>query len=177
VAPPQAAVEAARLALQFWSIGDATIMVAIAGCESGWDPGAQGDSVAALGPTPYQCNGFRSHGLYQVHMPAHYPKLIQFTGSNDPCRWADWLHDPLNNTRIAKIIWQDGGFGPWTCYNNGGWRAHQDDANFAITLALGQGGVVQPTLPALEQLPAVVGLPPPADAFLQLDPVVPPRQP
>lgn len=57
--------------------------------ESGGDPNAGTDSL----------------GIFQVHYESHKGKIG--VGAS--------LYDPVENARVAYIIWLDGGWGPWSC--------------------------------------------------------------
>lgn len=114
----------------------ATLMVAIAGVESGWNPSADGDSISTypqLAGLP-NCNGYTSFGLWQINS-SHSAYLRQATGSSDPCVWAAWLHDPLNNARAADVILRYQGLSAWTDYRTGAYRRYWDQAAAAVAAA------------------------------------------
>lgn len=111
----------------------AALMVAIAGRESGWNPSADGDSIYTypqLSGLP-NCHGYTSFGLWQINS-SHSAYLKQATGSSDPCVWAQWLHDPLNNARAADVILRYQGLSAWTTYVTGAYRAFLDQASRAV---------------------------------------------
>lgn len=96
-----------------------TVMTAIAGSESGWNPEAGGDTPRRLrqlglyGPaaTAERANcplgdpdGPSSIGIWQIHMPAHHTYLRQVTGSDNPCTWAAWLRVPAHNARATDAV-------------------------------------------------------------------------
>lgn len=72
--------------------------VAVAGCESGWFPGAVG-TVGEL-------------GIFQVH-PVHFPRF--------EARWGAEARpaNPLQNAIIAREIWAEQGWRPWSCAPEG----------------------------------------------------------
>lgn len=83
-----------------------SVMVAIAGAESDWDPHAAGDP----GMRDPSCDGVAhgravvaatSWGLWQIHN-VHADLLRAATGAEDACVWAEWLYDPVNNARAAS---------------------------------------------------------------------------
>jgi hypothetical protein len=110
-----------------------TVMVAIAGAETGWDPLQAGDA-GLRGPS---CDGTAhgrpvvaatSWGLWQIHN-AHADFLRAQTGSDDACRWAQWLYTPDNNALAALHVlgpnpqsglenWSTWG-GRWTSWSAG----------------------------------------------------------
>jgi len=98
--------DAARVAVAQWEgrtvagMDLPTVMVAIAGAESGWRNNAAGDK---LGNT-MNCAGWESWGLWQIHMPSHAAMLRQFSGAYTPCDWSEWLSDPHNNARAADAV-------------------------------------------------------------------------
>lgn len=134
----------ATLALRYWDYDNAIIAVAVALAESGGREDARGDHISIFDP-PYQrraaqfaCNGYTSIGLWQIHMPAHYPRLQGATGSNNPCDWAAWLSIPDNNARVAHEIWQGSqvargdGWLPWSTYKVGAHQRYLQAAKEAV---------------------------------------------
>lgn len=105
-----------------------TVMVAIAGGESGWRNDARGDY--GLWDRP-RCNGYTSFGLWQINT-VHGDYLRRQTGSNDPCAWAQWLYDPDNNARAAKALYDGAGLKPWTVWNTGAYRRYLGQAQAAV---------------------------------------------
>ncbi len=125
-----------------------TVMVAIAGAESDWDPRTAGDP----GLRGASCTGMArgrlvldatSWGLWQIHN-CHADFLRARTGTEDPCRWADWLYDPLHNALAAQHIlgsdpqhglanWSTWG-GRWTSWlvGHGPYRKHLAEAAAAV---------------------------------------------
>jgi hypothetical protein len=177
VVAPDRAVNAARLALDHWGNADATIMIAIAGCESSWRADAAGDNITLIGPTPWQCGGFTSFGIYQVHLPAHHDAIGSLAFSTDPCRMRDYLFGAGRNTSFARVLWdqrRNAGldpFGPWTCYNTGAYQAHLQTAREAILLAGGDVAGLFPEAVPIDQLPPVRMTAPAVDAFSRIRPV------
>jgi len=114
--------DAAAAAVLYWSRDDAITMVAIAGAESGWindrpsDTDVWGMPGEQLWWRPYACNRVYSWGLWQIFMPVHRAKLGSLTNSSDPCRWRDYLCDPVNNARVAHWVWTEQGFNAWSAY-------------------------------------------------------------
>lgn len=72
-------------------------------CESGWNPGAQGDRN-------------RAKGLFQIRIDVHY-------GRRPPEWWAaDLWADPVENTELALELRSESGWSPWSCARVGGKR-------------------------------------------------------
>ena len=80
-----------------------SVMVAIGGAESGWDPSAAGDPCSSY-PAAACCEGNTSFGWLQYHLVygARTTWLTQATGSADPCAWAGWLQ---NQENCARACW------------------------------------------------------------------------
>jgi len=165
--------DAAAAAVLYWSRGDAITMVAIAGPESSYrnDAPSSTDVWGMLGEDPawrpYACQQVYSWGLWQIFMPVHRAKLGSLTNSSDPCFWAAYLCDPLNNARVAYWIWTEQGFGAWSCYNDRSYLAYMDRAEAAVDEALGPRPPIDVPLP-----PAVA--PPSAAVYPPFPPVAPP---
>lgn len=125
-------------------------MVAIAGCESGYDRTALGDARedypagSPLRTTPYfvratyrsRAADWTSVGLWQVNMHYHSGRLRTWTGSDNPQIWAYWLMNPDNAARAADAIYGLQGYAAWTCYTGGGYRRHLVDAWLALDRAV-----------------------------------------
>lgn len=116
------------------------LMVAIAGHESGWNAGAQGD----YGLGSPACHGYTSFGYWQIHLPAWGSYLHQVTGSTNACTWANWLKVPANNARAAWYAWQQAarafgaGWQPWSPDITGGvWTRYRAQAEAAVRAAGG----------------------------------------
>jgi len=145
--------DAAAAAVLFWDRGDAVTMVAIAGPESGYRNDAPSSSDVWGMPgeqlwwRPYACSRVYSWGLWQVFMPVHREILASFTGSDDPCVWANWLKDPENNARAAYRIWQVQGFQAWAAFNDRSYLAYKARAEAAVDAALGPRPYVPAVLP------------------------------
>lgn len=164
-----------------------TVMLAIAGAESGWRNDAAGDA----GGSEYACQGRESWGLWQIHMAAHHPFLRTVTGSDSPCAWATWLIVPANAARAADAVIRGSGqdlplsaLRPWTVWfsqsgnpnddagdGNGMWRQHLARAQEAMAQVAGaqpplpaQPPVAEPPLPA--PLPPVAAADSPSQAAL-----------
>jgi hypothetical protein len=75
-----------------WSGDSLDEAVDVAGCESSWDPRTTGDAGEA--------------GLFQIH-PIHFVRLDDL-GASDP-------FDPLANAVLARILWLERGWEPWSC--------------------------------------------------------------
>lgn len=141
-------------------------MVAIAGPESGWinDRASESDVWGMPGEQPwwrsYSCDRVYSWGLWQIFIPAHYGILIAATGSPDPCRWRDYLLDPVNNARIAYQVWQAQGFFAWTAYNNNSYLAYKARAQVAVDAAIGPRPPVPAVLPPAVEPPSRAIAPP-----------------
>lgn len=162
--------DAARAALKYFSADEKvatpdgtfplpTVMVAIAGGESGWQNDARGDY--GLWDRP-RCNGYTSFGLWQINT-IHSSWLRNATGSADPCVWAQWLYNPENNARAARALYDGAGFKPWTVWNTGAYRRYLGQAQAAVAEELKkkkeQGGLAPvPVLLILLGLNAVIFL-------------------
>lgn len=142
-----------------------TLMVAIAGAESGWVDDRAGDP----GTGPGSCGGYTSFGLWQIHLPAHASMLEQLMGSADPCAQAAWLAVPEHCARAALLVYQSQGLGAWTSWQTGAWRAYLPQAQAAIAqLEAGSGSSAgsgsgsgvpgQPLLPSAAWPAVVIGL-------------------
>lgn len=149
---------AARAALSVWDIPTAIAMTAIAGAESGWNPGAGGDSPQILTDLGYyesadqaqswNCpagsyQGYASWGLWQIFMPVHRAMLVSLGAPNNPCGMADWLRVPGNNARAASRVLQGQGFTAWSVYKWDLYQKHVTNAGSAV-YGLVAGGVVPP---------------------------------
>ena len=70
--------DAALHALFQWPREEAEVMVAIAGAESNWYNGAQGDALSSFPAdqqaryAPYDCGGYLSFGLWQIFQGVHF---------------------------------------------------------------------------------------------------------
>lgn len=105
------------------------VMVAIAGAESSWQPSDLGDY--GYDAQHGLCNGYSSWGLWQIHN-VWSPYLIQQVGSSNPCRWAQWLFNPLNNAKAAYHVYQLQGLNAWTTYQTGAWLQYLASAQQAV---------------------------------------------
>jgi len=139
------AVDVAKVYAQAGFTGDALVnMVAISRGESGWDPGANGDTSltdGTWGP---------SVGLSQIR------SLNDQSGTGG---WRDGtrLADPLFNARAAYAISNGGtNFTPWTVWNEGIYQQYVEEAKAAVT-ALGTGAY------APAQAPPAASMEPNAD--------------
>jgi hypothetical protein len=125
-------------------------MVAIAGCESGYDRTALGDAREdypasdPLRTTPYYVRAtyhgrtaeWTSVGLWQINMHYHSGRLQNLTGSTRPNEWAFWLMSPQNAARAADAVYAAQGYRAWSCYNSGGYRRYLVDAWQALDQAV-----------------------------------------
>lgn len=120
---------AARAAIKQWGNTEtALIMLAIAGAESSYNPTIAGDRLG----NPFNCNGYESFGLWQIHMPDHADLLVSLGAPSDPCAMADWLKDPDNNAKAAAAILRRQGYTAWSTYKNGTYGHFLDAARQAI---------------------------------------------
>lgn len=124
--------------IQDWDDETKATMMAIAKAESALNPDAQGDAISNYRGywnqlySPYQCNGFMAFGLWQIFTYWHAQKLIDYTHSNSPCDWAQWLKDPQNNATIANDVLQNQGFSAWSAYNQQTHLDHLTEARIAL---------------------------------------------
>ncbi len=108
-----------------------TLMTAIGGAESSFNPFANGDLAVDYPDLP-QCGGYTSFGTWQIHT-IHYQFLISATGSHDPCVWAKWLYNIDNNARAAaSILGSNLDFAAWSSYNDGGLLNYVGDAQAVV---------------------------------------------
>lgn len=116
---------------------DANTLTAVSYGESGYNPNAVGD-------------GGDSIGLFQINIPAHWPKLVSWTGSTNRADWVTWLKNPDNNIYAASEVYKSQGLGAWSVYNNGSYKAYlgQNQTGTATS-----SGTLQPTLAGIA-LPA-----------------------
>lgn len=123
------AIDVARVYAQAGFTGDALVtMVAIARGESGWNPGAQGDTSITTGTWG------PSIGLSQIRS---LNAQAGTGGWRDPQR----LADPLFNARAAYAISNGGtNFQPWTVYSADIYQQYVAEARAAVS-ALGAGAV------------------------------------
>ena len=130
------AIDVARVYAQAGFTGDALVtMVAIARGESGWNPGAQGDTTITNGTWG------PSIGLSQIRS---LNSQRGTGGWRDPER----LSDPLFNARAAYAISNGGtNFTPWTVYTADLYQQYVTEAKAAVT-ALGAGAVAGTGPPA-----------------------------
>jgi hypothetical protein len=101
----------------------ATVMTAIAGAESGYNPNAYNG-------TPPD----NSYGLWQINMigslgPARRSQLG--LASNNA------LFDPATNARAAKAVFDSQGFGAWSTYSSGSYQRYLSGAQTASSSASG----------------------------------------
>jgi hypothetical protein len=128
--------EAAAAAVALWGgrtvagVDLPTVMMAIAGAESGWHNESPGDP----GTSRYACRGYTSWGQWQIHMSAHYDMLPALAGSQSPCDWATWLSTPANCALAADRVIGNGArdlpasaLRPWTTW----WSPDGDPGNDA----------------------------------------------
>lgn len=135
------AADVAKVYAQAGFTGDALVtMVAIAKGESGWNPGAQGDTsitTSTWGP---------SIGLSQIRS---LNDQAGTGGWRDPTR----LADPLFNAKAAFAISNGGtNFSPWTVYSKGIYQQFVEEAKAAVS-ALGTGAYTASAAPAASVMP------------------------
>lgn len=112
-----------------------TVMVAIAGAESGWTVDADGDCGLG-GPSCGSCSdesgGSTSWGLWQIHN-VHSEMLTNYAGSTEACAWRNWLFNAENNAKAAFAIYEEQGLGAWSTWQSGAWAAHVSAAQQALS--------------------------------------------
>lgn len=118
--------ECARISLDWWGPDTAPSMLAIAGAESNFEPTAAGDHISIFNRAqqtayaPFACDGWLSHGYWQIFLGVHTPLIRQMSGLHDPCALANWLHDGNNNARAAAAIRAErGSEAPWSTFQQG----------------------------------------------------------
>ena len=137
------AAEAAVVAVQLWPASAVVTAVAIAGSESDWTLSAVGDRPDQFDPAvraellPWTCppntpTAPTSIGPWQVNL-SNYAILPYHTN----CQNQSWLLASwANNAKAAHALWLRDGFGPWTSYVDGRYRAYLPQAQVAVTAAL-----------------------------------------
>ena len=97
---------------------DATIMTAIAGAESGWNPDARS-------PTD-------DWGLFQINRYWHRDLFDRFQWNN-----------PYQNTQMAHIVWSSQHYSGWSTYNNGAYLKYlgQSGGGGGIPQGVGSGAM------------------------------------
>lgn len=136
--------QAARSALPFWTPSDRIIAVAIAAAESGEFYALHGDHLNIFSPAQqaawvrYSCEGFLSHGPWQVFAGVHHNILTQMSESPDPCYWSHWLEDYNNAAYAAFCVWllhggyTQQGWRAWSTYNNRSYERYLERAAEAV---------------------------------------------
>lgn len=134
------ALVAAKAAAAAGFGGDLLItMVAIAGAESGWNPGAHN-------PVPPD----DSYGLWQINMLGGMgPERRRLFGISSNSQ----LFDPATNARAAMIIYKQQGLRAWSTYSHGSYKRHLITARYAVQ-AIGAPGM--PGLP-IPDIPNPIG--------------------
>jgi len=97
---------------------DSNVLAAVGYGESGYNAGIVGDSGDSI-------------GLFQINIPGHWDKLINWTGSEDRNTWVAWLSNPDNNIYAASEVYKSQGLGAWTIFNNGSYNQYLND-NFEV---------------------------------------------
>jgi len=131
----------ARAALaHFGDQGEAILITAIAGAESGWDEFARGDPATGKLKqyAGYACDGYLSFGVTQVFLGVWASKVAEFSGLDvrNPCALAGWLQDENNALRMAKHIRDSQGWTAWSAYNAQTFAEYMDSARAAVMAAL-----------------------------------------
>lgn len=94
----------------------ATVMTAIAGQESSFDPNKASD---ILGHS-WNCGGPESFGLWQINIYWNRWTLQHLGAGTTPCQQAAWLKNPHNNALAAvKVLYGYNGLQNWTSYRTG----------------------------------------------------------
>lgn len=144
----------------------ATILVAIAGAESGWNPNAYGDSTYNMKPEYNEQNkqwscqvlvgsvyvGFYSWGLWQINIPAHHSYMQSIGAGTTPCQQAAWLRNPYNNALMAVHAYHEAlqssyhnGFMPWkNTWTSGAYKKYWDQAKAAVEAEYGTSITTSP---------------------------------
>jgi len=133
--------ETARAALaHFGDQGEAILITAIAGAESGWDAFARGDKATGklAQYSAFACDGYLSFGLTQVFLGVWASKVAEFSGLDvrNTCALAGWLQEPDNNLRMAKFIRDSQGWSAWSAYNAQTFAPNMDSARAAVLAQL-----------------------------------------
>lgn len=146
------AIECARAVLKYTEDYElAVLLVAIAGAESNWRLDARGDAYGGN----WCCNGYCSWGPWQIYIPAHYPWLSRFAGTDDPCNMAGWLTSSYENSALAALtVYQRQGPCAWTVYeewcspnHNGRYRNYLEQARVAVEAAMQPAPPQPPPVP------------------------------
>lgn len=130
--------DCAKAAVAQWSRQTAITMVAIAGAESAYRLDAKGDPASKYPDyAPYACDGWLSHGPYQVFLGAHNGRIHDLSGGLIvPCSQANWLYDWNNSTLCAASILEAQGFRAWSAYQVGFHTKYVPAATAAVDRAL-----------------------------------------
>jgi len=131
----------ARAALaHFGDMGEAILITAIAGAESGWDDYARGDPATGKLKqyAGYACDGYLSFGVTQVFLGVWASKVAEFSGLDvrNPCALAGWLQEPDNALRMAKHIRDSQGWTAWSAYTAQTFAENMDSARAAVLTVL-----------------------------------------
>ncbi len=133
--------EAAAAAVAWFPANDRLAMLEIAGAESRWTNGAQGDSLAIFSPAsqklyePFASNGFLSFGYWQIFLGVHTPLIQKMSGLSSPDDLASWLKNGSNNARAAASILAEQGKEAWSTYNDGQYADYEIEARAALDAA------------------------------------------
>lgn len=117
---------------------EAVTAVAIAGCESGWDPVIKNQA------------GSSASGMWQT-LRTHYKGAY--------AAW-DW-RDPYDNARMARVLYlgANGNWSaPWVCHANGGYKKYLAEARSAVAAAVADTSAAVPAA-AVPAMPASVAEP------------------
>ncbi len=127
-----AALACAQVAVKYFDHPTAVLMTAIAGAESRWNPGVDGDQLGEA----INCGGFSSFGLWQIHTAVWHDDLVaRFGAPSDYCQQAQWLKNPENNALAAQMILKAQGPQAWTTFNIGAYKMYLTDAKDAVFTA------------------------------------------
>jgi len=142
------AIDCARAILKY--VPDpaaATVLVAIAGAESGWNLGAKGDYHNSGDCPANWCQGYCSWGPWQINVCCHSGWIGAHIGNSDPCAVAQWLTSDWDNSAwaAAKVYTDHGGLCAWSVYeewcgpgHNGRYRGYLAEAKAAVDAVLGE---------------------------------------
>ena len=153
-AAPGGILNVARAAGEVFPPSDQQTLVAIAGAETGWQNEA-GDPLTIYGDggeaeRPFSCEGLSSFGPWQINLPANHALVATLSSvpASDPCGQKEWLmRDLRNSARAALAILRAQGYGAWTTYRTGAYRAHMAAAQEALAEVRTRQASPEPSAP------------------------------
>jgi len=143
--------ETARAATQFFpDFAEATLITAICGAESGYEPTNRGDKAEGdlARYAANACDGYLSFGLGQVFLGVWLDTVREKMEQPQatPCDAAQWLMNPMNNMRMLRHIKDSQGWTAWSAYNAGTFQPLIMDAQQAVDRSLNGRPAARPSV-------------------------------